>query len=157
MKRFISALALLTFSGAVFSQEHATCKNPEGHSYFFQRGIVQAKESGWTKDKISSGILTLRKNGSEDYDILYVDATRQVHSTKGEGGVVKLLRAGENEMTFILFYPGSTIELYTFLQDDTGKGRLSILTSKGGDSLVPYKQSILVANCSAITFVKASN
>lgn len=157
MKRLLSALALFAFSSAAFSQELATCKNPEGHSYFFQRGIVQAKESGWTKDKISSGILTLRKISSEDYDILYVDATRQVHSPRGEGGVVKLLRAGEQEMTFILFYPGSTIELYTFVQDDTGKGRVSILTSKGGDSLVPYKQSILIANCSAISFLKAPN
>lgn len=157
MKRLISVLAPLAFSGAVFSQELATCKNPEGQSYFFQRGIVQAKESGWTKDKISSGILTLRKISSEDYDILYVDATKQVHSTKGEGGLVKLLRAGGNEMAFILFYPGSTIELYTFLQDDTGKGRVSILTSKGGDSFVPYKQSMFIANCSTITFVKASS
>lgn len=155
MKHIAVIFALLSFSGLAFSQELATCRNPEGYAYFPQLGLVQARDAGWTKDKISSGILTLRKVGEADYDLLYVDATKEVHSTKGEGGVVKLLRSAEKEMTFILFYPGSTIEIYTFLQDDSGKGRLSILTSKGGDSLVPYKQSALVANCSVIKFLSA--
>lgn len=57
-------------------------------------------------------------------------------------------------MTFVLFYPGGTIELYTFFEDNTKKNRLSILTSKGGVGLVQLKQSLLVANCSSIVFTK---
>jgi hypothetical protein len=153
MKNLAATLALAVLGSTAFSQELATCKEPAGYAYFPKRRLVTAKDAGWQKDKISAGLFTLRKVGEADYDILYVDATKQVHSTKGEGGVVKLLRSGDSEMTFILFYPGSTIELYTFMRDSTGLNQLGILTSRGGDGLVQYKQSALVANCSAITFV----
>ncbi|MFC0133157.1 hypothetical protein CR105_06320 [Massilia eurypsychrophila] len=61
---------------------------------------MTAKAAGWEKDKISPGLFTLRKVGDTDYDILYVDATKQADSVKGEGAVVKLLRSGEKEMAF---------------------------------------------------------
>lgn len=153
MKNVATAIALLAACGIAWSQELATCKEPAGYAYFPKRGIITAKDAGWEKDKISPGIFTLRQVGDADYDILYVDATKQVHSAKGEAGVVRLLRTGDKEMAFILVYPGSTIELYTFWQDSSGKNQLGILTSRGGDGLVQYKQSAMVANCSLIFFV----
>ena len=153
MKYLAAIFALTILSGTASGQELATCKEPTGYAFFPQRGLVSAKDAGWEKDAISSGLFTLRKIGTTDYDILYVDATQQVRSAKSEGGVIKLLRSGKNEMTFILFYPGSTIEIYTYLRDSAGSNKLSILTSKGGDGLIQYKQSAMVANCSSITFV----
>ena len=152
MKNIVVAFSLVVLSSTAFSQELATCREPSGHAYYPKRGIIKGKDAGWETDKITPGLFTLRRAGA-DYDILYVDATKQIHSAKGEGGVVKLLRSGDNEMTFILFYPGSTIELYTFWRDSTGQDQLGILTSRGGEGFVQYKQSAMVANCSKITFV----
>ena len=153
MKNLTAVLALLALSSTAFSQELATCREPAGYAFFPQRGLITTKAAGWEKDRISQGLFTLRKMGEAEYDILYVDATTQVHSAKADGAVVKLLRNGENEMAFILFYPGSTIEIYTFWRDKPGRNQLGILTSRGGDGMVQYKQSVMVANCSAITFI----
>jgi hypothetical protein len=124
MKNLAATFALLALSSAAFSQELATCREPVGHAYFPLRGLITAKAAGWEKDKISPGLFTLRKVGDADYDILYVDATKQADSVKGEGAVVKLLRSGEKEMAFILLYPGSTLEIYTFWRDNTGQDQL---------------------------------
>lgn len=153
MKNIAAIFALLAASGTAFSQDLATCSAPAGYAYFPLRGLLTAKDAGWETDKISAGVFTLRKVGDSDYDILYVDATKRVYSTKSDGGAVRLLRSGENEMAFISFYPGSTIEIYTFLRDNAGASQVGILTSKGGDGLVQYKQSAMIAACSGITFV----
>lgn len=86
MNRFASMLALVAMTASVSAQELATCLNPEGHAYYPQRGIVQAKDAGWTKDKISPGIFTLRKVSDDDYDVLYVDATKGCTRRKAKAG-----------------------------------------------------------------------
>lgn len=153
LKHLVFTFALAFLSSTAYSQELATCKEPAGYAFFPQRGVIKAKDAGWEEDKISAGLFTLRKVGAADYDILYVDATKQIHSAKGDGGVVKLLRSGDNEMAFILLYPGSTIEIYTFMRDSAGRDQVGILTSKGGEGLVQHKQSAMVAGCSSISFV----
>lgn len=103
MKRSIAVLALLSIAGTTSAQDLATCRVPAGYACFPERGLVTAKDSGWTKDAITDGMLSRKKVGNDDYDILILDATKQLRSTKSDGGVVKLFRIGDNEMALSCF------------------------------------------------------
>jgi hypothetical protein len=154
MKKLVCAVTILILSGGALSQDLATCKASAGYSYYVQRGLVDAKRAGWTTDQISNGVMTLKKLGKSDYDIMYLDATDKIHSIKSEGGSLQLLRSSEHEMTFILSFPGGALAIYTFLKDNAGRNQVAVLTSRGSDGIFEFKQSAMVADCTAITFVQ---
>jgi len=117
MKSAAALLASLLFCAVASAQDLATCTSPTGHAYYPNKGLVKKKDSGWSVDKISGGIVTLKKLSAKEFDILWVDTTKSIHSAVQDGGLVRLLRTGESDMTFLVFYPGQTIELYTFMQE----------------------------------------
>ena len=151
LKRVFFLFAFLG-SSVTQAQPITSCKNPEGYGYYHYSGIVTKADSGFNKDNISGGMVTLQKMGEKKYDILFVDATKQIRSATGEGGVVMLLRKGIKDATFAHFYAGKVIELYTFWIDTNGEPKYDFLQSKGGDLMAIHKSSIMVGSCGAINF-----
>lgn len=154
MKHLIVTFACFAIAAVSQAQELATCTSPKGYANYAQKGIVPKKNAGWAEDKITGGITTLRQLGPDDFDILFVDATKSIISAKQDGGLVKLVRAGESDMTFLVLYPGNAIELFTFMRDDAGNNVMHQLSSKGGEEARIHKSSVMVANCSTIQFPK---
>ena len=94
----------------------------------------------------------LQKLGSDKYDILLVDVRKKVLSlTKDDGGSVKLFRKGAKDASFLYYFPGRVLEIYTFWQDSDGNYKLDMISSKGGSWIV-HKSSILVADCARVDF-----
>ena len=151
---FKKILLLLPFLGSSLTQAQpvTSCKNPEGYVYYHYSGQVSKANSGFTKDKITGGMVTLQKIGGKQYDILFVDANKQIISAVGDGGNVVLLRSSNNDATFMHSYPGKVIELYTFWIDSDGLPKYDLIQSKGGSSSPIHKAAILVGTCGPINF-----
>lgn len=145
---------LLVFLGSSLTQAQpiTSCKNPEGYAYYHYSGQVSKANSGFTKDKITGGMVTLQKVGEKQYDILFVDANKQIISAIGDGGLVMLLRKGKTDATFVHYFSGKVVELYTFWVDAEGLPRYDLVQSKGGDSMPIHKSSVMVGTCTQIKF-----
>ncbi len=155
MKKFNPAFIPIYFffsQSLAFAEDITTCKNPTGMAYYHHANIIRKKDSGWGKDKISDGRLTLKKISDGEYDILIYDATKTLFSLKQDGGQIILMRSGENDATFLHFYPGRVIELYTFWKDLSGKFKYDLIQSKGGDLTLVHKSSVLIGSCTEINF-----
>jgi len=151
LKKIIFVFIFLS-SSVTQAQSITSCKNPEGYAFYHHSGQVPKERSGFVKDKITGGMVTLQKVGEKQYDILFVDAYKQVISATGDGGTVTLLRKGNKDATFAHFYAGKVLELYTFWVDTNGQPKYDLLQSKGGDLMQIHKSSIMVGTCGAINF-----
>ena len=151
---FKKILLLIAIAGTslTYAQEITSCKNPEGYAYTHYSGLVPKASSGFTKDKITGGMVTLLKLGENKYDILFVDFYRQIISAVGDGGSVVLLRKSSTDATFMHSYPGKVIELYTFWIDSDGLPKYDLIQSKGGSSSPIHRATVLVGTCDPINF-----
>lgn len=147
--KYILALFILFVPVFGFSKTLATCTTQTEHAYYANIGIIQAPSAGW---KISSdpGTVTLNQLSEGDYDILFIDATKEIHSAKENGAQIKLLWKNIVSMAFSAFYPNQGIEIYHFMKENTGKYLLTILTTKEGDTLF-YKSSLENGTCSFVS------
>lgn len=152
MLRIFALFAFALTSNAAFAQNIASCGSASGHALYHYSKIVQKKDSGFHKDKISGGLITLQRNPNGEFDIQMVDARKRIISLVQDGGKVVLLRAGESDATFMHFYPGHVIELYTFWRDAEGKHHYDLIQSKGGDALLIHKSGVLTGDCEQIDF-----
>jgi hypothetical protein len=144
----------LVFLGSSLTQAQSitSCHNPEGYAYFHHSGKVPKASSGFTKDKITGGMVTLQKVGEKQFDILFVDADKQIISAIGDGGNVMLLRKGKKDATFVHYFSGMVVEIYTFWIDAEGNAKYDLVQSKGGDLMPIHKSSVMVGTCSQIKF-----
>jgi hypothetical protein len=153
MNRII-ILILIGLSISVHAQEITSCKDPKGYGYFHhhQGGLMSKSESGWSEEKITGGITTLKKLSDGKYDILIVDIRKKIISFREDGSEIVLLRKGVDDATFLHIYPDNVIELYTFWKDGEGKYRFDMLQSKGGGNLPIHKSSVMTGLCSTVKF-----
>lgn len=142
----------LAASTAAQATDIASCSDPEGHAYFPEIGIVGKKDSGWSVDKITGGITKLVKLSEGEFDILFVDATKDIISAKGDGATIIPLNRGESVFSVLVVYPGKTAEIYTFLQDTSGKLEFLQTTSRAGDGVPITKAGVMRGTCSYINF-----
>ena len=150
--RVLVVLTFILFPHSVFAQIITSCQNPQGKAFYHFSGLTPRENSGWQDDKITGGITMLQKLDNDKYDILFVDIRKKVLSlTQDVGGSVKLFRKGAKDASFLYYFPGRVLEIYTFWQDSEGNYKLDIISSKGG-SWVIHKSSILVADCAKIDF-----
>lgn len=152
MFKKILLLVSAVITSLTYAQEITSCKNPEGYSYNHYSGQVPKASSGFVKDKITGGMVTLQKVGNGKYDILFVDVYKEIISAIGDGGNVTLLRRGKTDATFVHSYPGKIVELYTFWVDTEGQPKYDLVQSKGGDSMQIHKSAIMVGTCGTINF-----
>lgn len=150
-KLFISLSFFL--SSFAFSQTIADCKNPEGFSYYHYN--VDGKiQSEFVKDGISNGIISIIRTGSNAYDLVVVDIRKKLISMVQTGGSFFVVRKGSFDATFLLVFPGKSVEIFTLWSDGKGNNKLDMLESKGGDinSNITHKSALLIAKCNFINF-----
>jgi hypothetical protein len=152
MKGIIFLIFLAASNSFAHSQTITNCRNPVGYAYYNHSGITSKKESGFQSDKVTGGITSFVKLPDGKFDINIVDARKQIISFALDGGRVVLLRSGKNDATFMHFYPGMVIELYSIWLESDGKAKFSMIQSKGGDNMPIHKSSVLVGDCDAINF-----
>ncbi len=151
MRLTIYLLSIFCGSHAL-SQSIATCGKTEGYSFIHHQGIINKKDSGFIKDKISIGLTTLQKKTDGGYDILMVDARNKIISLTQDGGEILLMRKGSKDATFLHFFKGRVIEIYTFWIDTENKAHYDLIQSKGGDEMPIHKSSVLIGRCEEIKF-----
>lgn len=134
-------------SANCFAADIAQCSNPSGKSYYPYLGFVDKKSSGWTDDKVTGGITTLQKLGPNEYDIVFVDVSKRIISSRQDGGKVLLLSKGANSVAVLVIYPGKTTEVYTFLVDNSGKPEYLQVTSRAGDGVLITKATVMRGDC----------
>jgi hypothetical protein len=61
-----------------YATDIARCSNPTGKSYYPYLGLMNKEDSGWVDDGITGGITSLVRNENNEYDILFVDASKQI-------------------------------------------------------------------------------
>jgi hypothetical protein len=127
----------------------ANCGASSGWSYFPFKGMVPEKEAGWQRDGIGGGKTTLVRLADGEYDLLFVDVTGKVRSSRNDGGAVIKLREGNNHATFLVIYEVQTAEIYTFFKDNKGRNQYIIMSSK--DSQILLKSSVFVGDCDFIS------
>ena len=152
MLKTFTVVAFALTSCAAFAQNIASCGPSSGYALYHYSKIVQKKDSGFDKDKISSGMTTLQRNSSGEFDIQMVDSRKRIISLVQDGGKVILLRSGETDATFMHFFPGMVVELYTFWKASDGKYHYDLIQSKGGDAMPIHKSAVLTGDCDAIDF-----
>ena len=105
MFRYASLLILaIALSPVTVAQNVTTCRTPKGYSYYHYQGLTQKESSGFTEDTLSNGVFTIKKVDSKNFDILYIDARKTITSSVADGAVVRLLRRGKSDATFITIY-----------------------------------------------------
>lgn len=148
---FLPVFLLLGFSiKSSLAVELADCSEPKGYGYVSNFGAVPKDRAGWIEDKMSGGAFKVVTN-NEALDLIYIDSSGQIYSTKGNGGFVHLLRVGPKNFTIMAGYEGDTLELYSFIEERTGDKKMHILSSKGGSGQI-NKSSVMVASCRAVDF-----
>ena len=145
-------LLVLCLVSNAFSGEIATCRNPQGYSYFHHAKLTPRGDAGWQKDSITGGLTTLQRLDDGTYDILLVDVRKKIISLRQDGGEVLLLRKGREDATFLHVHPGMVLEMYTFWTDAEGHSRYDLIQSKGGDGMPVHKTSVLIGDCDKINF-----
>jgi hypothetical protein len=149
--RAIACCGALNFTNGVMAAENiATCSDLRGYANYHHAGLVPKEKSGFQDDKITGSLSTLARLGDNEYDLLFVDVRKTIISTRQSGGIVTLLRKGTREATFLVAYPGSVIELYTFYKDASGTDRYDLLQSKGGDGAPIHKSALMTGTCSIL-------
>ena len=143
-------LPFVAFVGSVHAATVVTCKDPKGYANLHHYGVLKKEGSGYAEDAITGGLTTLVTNEKGQFDLLFTDVRKQIISTKSDGGEVVLLRKGKNDATFMLYYPGMVIELYTFYRDNDGKEWYDLLQSKGGDKMPIHKSAVLTGTCTGL-------
>jgi len=146
---FLSFAALSSVANA---QDIASCSNPSGKGYYPELGIVSKDDSGWEDEKITDGITKLVKTGENQYDLLFVDIRKEIISATQDGGKVLMLNKGENVVSFLIVYPGTTAEIYTFLKNKSGKLEYINTLSRAGDGVLITKSSVMRGDCDYINF-----
>jgi hypothetical protein len=158
MKKLLIITFLFCIPSTILAQTIADCTNPEGFAYY-HHNFDKNKKTEFEKDKISGGMLSIKKIDDKTYDLIVVDSRKKITSMSQDGGKFLLLRKGETDVTFLLVFPNSSIEIYTLWLDSNGNSKLDILQSRGGDetNLTLHKSTILIANCESINFKLITN
>ena len=142
-KQFVILLVgLMVSTGAYSAEDIAQCSNPSGKGYFPYLGIVQKKSSGWEDEKITGGITTLTNLGNNEYDILFVDSSKRIISSKQDGGKVMLLYKGDRELSVLVVYR-QVVEAYNFFINNDGKAEYTNVISRAGDGVMISKASVM--------------
>ena len=133
---------LMSFSG-LSNALTVSCGASNGYAYYFEGGLVQKKDSGFTKDSISNGKFSLTVNDKNEADILTIDATGTIKSATSQGGNVMLLSAGDGGFNWLAVYGDGTLEVYSY---NVSSNSVASYRNTVGNSNVA-KNSLFVSDC----------
>jgi len=120
-----------------------SCGASKGYSYYFEGGLVQKKDSGFTEDSISNGRFSLTVNDKNEADILTIDATGTIKSATSQGGNVMLLSAGDGGFNWLAIYGDGTLEVYSY---NVSSNSVAAYRNTAGNPNVA-KNSLFVSDC----------
>tara|TARA_B110000208_G_scaffold175094_1_gene220354 strand:+ start:115 stop:516 length:402 start_codon:yes stop_codon:yes gene_type:complete len=132
----------MSFSG-LSNALTVSCGASNGYAYYFEGGLVQKKDSGFTKDSISNGKFSLTVNDKNEADILTIDATGTIKSATSQGGNVMLLSAGDGGLNWLAIYGDGTLEVYSY---NVSSNSVAAYRNTAGNPNVA-KNSLFVSDC----------
>ena len=135
---------LMSFSG-LSNALTVSCGASKGYAYYFEGGLVQKKDSGFTEDSISNGQFSLTVNDKGEADILTIDATGTIKSATSQGGNVAIFDAGDGGANWLAMYSDGTLEVYSY--NVSSKTVASYRNTVGNPNVA--KNSLFVSDCSA--------
>ena len=148
-KLLLIFLILPTFS---FAETVASCQNPKGHTYYPFNDMTIKKDAGWFKDGISGGITQLEIDNDGNYDIQFVDASKQIVSAKKDGANIVPFAIGENKFGVSTIYLGYLVETYAFFKEKSGELSFTMTQTKI-NTPIP-KATVMKGTCNFIKFEK---
>lgn len=120
-KLLLFIAVLWIFTESAYSEEIATCNDPKGYAYY-PHSIFSKEDSGWQEDRITGGVTTLTRLGKNDYDILFIDATKRIVSSKQDGGKVIVSKRGVADVYVIVAYEQTgVLRFITFSKTEVKK------------------------------------
>ena len=84
------------------------------------------------------------------FDIQFVDASKQIISSKEDGADIFLFAINENSIGLAAIYVGRLIETYTFIKDLSGNNEY-LMTQSKVNTPIP-KAGVMRGTCSFIDF-----
>jgi len=142
MKKYMLLLLIFLIPNSLMAETLFTCGASAGYTYIYEGGLIGKEQAGWSKDAISKGSLSLVKQ-DDKLDILYIDATKKIHSSRAAGAGVFLIDSDENYFTVLVGYVNAVAELYTF---DIKNKKFSHSVHKYGTQPI-IKATTMVGNC----------
>jgi hypothetical protein len=143
-------ITILSLSSA-YAEDIAKCGEVNGIAYYLDVGVIPEKNSGWHKDGIN-GQTQLIRNENGEYDILYVDATKNIISARADGAKVSLVNKSDRDISFVSSYPRGTTEIYSFFQESGGRNKYSHFSLKPNGAPSIPKRSLFIGECDIINF-----
>jgi len=137
---------------SVAALDIASCSNPKGKAYYAEKGPVGPESSGWTDDYITGGLTKVKKIGENEYDLLYVDARKEIVSARQDGAHILVVHQSDDAFSLLVVYPGTTAEVYTFLKTSSGKLEYLHTLSRAGSGQGTTKASVMRGDCDYIKF-----
>jgi len=110
---FLAVISIYIFILPAFGKTIFTCEGPSGYAYYVEGGIVPKGKGGWVTDQISKGKISLISN-DEDIDVLFLDATGSLQSSKDSGALISYVGASESMISVMVLYPSQLVEVYTY-------------------------------------------
>ncbi len=151
MKKTLLIL-MLTWIMNANATDIATCSNPIGKSYYPYLGFIPKDKAGWTDDGIKGGLTQVTVDDKGLYDVLFVDVTKKIISSRQDGGEIFLYAVGESSFGLVVVYPQKTVETYNFVKNKDGVLEYFLTTVRAGDSVSAVKGSLFRGTCSSINF-----
>ena len=146
MSRLMVLLGIFILSPDIFANTlTVSCGESKGYAYFFEGGLVDKKNSGFSEDGINGGLTSLTLNDNNG-DVLFKDATGILKSASSQGAVVLTLNAGENGINWVVIFPDGAIEIYSL---NISSMKMVSYRNTVGNALVA-KNSLMVSNCSVL-------
>ncbi len=152
MKKILLGLTLIIVTSTAFATDIASCSNPSGKTYFPYLGYIPKNKSGWDDDGIKGGITQVTVDEKGLYDVLFVDSTKKIISSRQDGGEVFLYAIGSTSFGLVVIYPQKTVETYNFVKNKDGLLEYFQTTVRTGENVSSVKGSLFRGTCSFINF-----
>ena len=147
MRLLIILMTILLFSPNVFANTlSVSCGESKGYSYYFESGVVDKKNSGFSDDGITGGLISLTLDDKNKGDVLSKDATGVLKSATSQGAVVTVLDASENGVNWVVIYPDGTLEVYSL---NISSMKMASYRNTVGNPLIA-KNSLFISDCSVL-------
>lgn len=150
--RILISVAAIMINGVASAQEIATCRNPVGTAFRHFNGLQDKGTAGWSEEKISNGVFTLMRKPDGTLDMLYVDTRQKPISMSQDGGTIRVLRIGSDQISLLVYYEDASTEIYSFFTEKDGRSRFTLMTSRVGPKALFPKSGVMVGDCTPIRF-----
>ena len=135
--------ALLTAQGVSAEGLSISCGASKGYAYYFEGGVVDRANSGFSEDAISEGKISLTLNEKGEGDVLTIDATGGIKSATSQGANVLVLPTEGSGVNWLVMYGDGTLEVYSY---NGNTNKVASYRNTVGNALVA-KNSLFISDC----------